>query len=291
VIGLPSVTIDSPADHQTFNLNQVVAASFTCSDATNPAGPGITACTDSAGGSGSAGRLDTSTTGPHTYTVTATSHDGLTASSTIHYTVAGPPTVMLSSQAAGATFRRGQSVLAGYACQDDPNGPGITTCSGTVANGTAINTGAVGPHSFTVTAISADGQVTTRVVQYTVSDSFFSAILGAPPSGVITLEVTVPSAGKLYILETDAYLQFARTARARVLVPGPGRFAYAKAHRNIKKAGTYTIVMTLTALGRRIVANHRGPLVINVWARFTPRHGRTVTRAFIGDGAVVIKTR
>jgi hypothetical protein len=129
------------------------------------------------------------------------------------------------------------------------------------------------------------------VVQYTVNQSFFSSILEAPPSGVITLQVTVPGAGKLHLLETAAYRQLASMARPRLLVPGPGRFAFAKAQRTIKKAGTYTIVMNLTALGRRLVAAHRGPLVINVWVRFTPRHGKPVTRAFLGTGAVVIKAR
>jgi hypothetical protein len=82
----PSVTITAPANGSRYALGQRVASRFTCAD---PTGPGIRSCLDQHGNP-SGKRVDTSTTGSHAFTVTATSRDGQTASSHISYKVTRP---------------------------------------------------------------------------------------------------------------------------------------------------------------------------------------------------------
>ena len=96
---------------------------------------------------------------------TASCNGGPTATTTHQVTVVGPPTVSITTPADGGTYTQGQAVNAAYTCADSSNGPGLKPgtagCSGTVANGSAINTSTTGTQAFSVTATSTDGQTTT----------------------------------------------------------------------------------------------------------------------------------
>jgi hypothetical protein len=84
----PTALIVSPADGGTYAQGTVVKTAFSCVDGAG--GSGIESCADSNGGSGSSGLLATATPGAQSYTVTATSRDGETATATVHYTITAP---------------------------------------------------------------------------------------------------------------------------------------------------------------------------------------------------------
>lgn len=97
--GPPTALISAPAGGGTYRVGQQVATDFTCADATGATG--IASCVDSGGASAHSGRLNTSQTGSFTYTVTATSNDGLIGTASITYTVAASPSKPPPSTGAG----------------------------------------------------------------------------------------------------------------------------------------------------------------------------------------------
>lgn len=82
-----------------------------------------------------------------------------------------PPTIAVVTPASGATYSANQKVNAAYSCSDGA-GSGVSSCTGTVANNTAISTvpnGISTPKTFSVTATDNVGNTTTSTVNYSVS--------------------------------------------------------------------------------------------------------------------------
>jgi hypothetical protein len=157
--GAPSVTISSPVRNTIYSVGQAVPAQYSCAEASG--GPGLSSCT----GTVSNGALiDTSTRGPQALTVTAVSKDGLRTTVVAGFTVAGPPSVWITSPTDGGAYTLGALVGVGYRCAEDQFGPGLASCS--VPAG--VDTHAAGTFPFTVSATSLDGQSTTVTVHYMV---------------------------------------------------------------------------------------------------------------------------
>jgi hypothetical protein len=80
-----------------------------------------------------------------------------------------PPVVTITSPADGATVVLGTATTATYTCTDNV---ALATCTGTVANGAAVDTSTPGPHTFMVTATDEAGNQTALAVRYTVVYTF-----------------------------------------------------------------------------------------------------------------------
>jgi hypothetical protein len=80
------------------------------------------------------------------------------------------PTPSLTTPVNGSTYVLGSVVNAAYSCTDTNSG--IVTCSGTAANGAAIDTASVGSKSFVVTATDLAGRTASVTHNYTVVYNF-----------------------------------------------------------------------------------------------------------------------
>jgi hypothetical protein len=92
-----------------------------------------------------------------------------------------PPTVTVTTPAAGASYAQNATVNAKYSCSD---ASGIAACVGTVSNGAVIPTQSLGSHEFKVWGYDNAGNKTKVVVLYNVVDKTKPVItLSTPKDG------------------------------------------------------------------------------------------------------------
>jgi hypothetical protein len=193
-----------------------------------------------------------------TTTQVLSTEGGIGNPATAALTVIGAPTITLSAPAAGHVYAFGQKVPAVFSCADDPNGPGIGSCRGTVASGALIATGQAGAHSFTVTATSLDGGVASDTVFYSVApDNRFTVSRPHVHSdGSIDLVAKLPGPGRVTLLEKIA----------------GARFVFAHATASARRAGKLQLTIRPTARGRRAVQHGHG-LRVTTTLGYTPTGG------------------
>jgi hypothetical protein len=110
---------------------------------------------------------------------------------------AAPPTATIVTPN-GGTYTVGDVVDASYSCAPGAGGT-LTSCAGTVADGSPIDTTTAGTHSFAVTATDADTQTYTATSTYNVNKA--PTYLTAPP-----LVLHVLPGNRVAAFEVDATL-------------------------------------------------------------------------------------
>ena len=110
--------------------------------------------------------LTTDTSGV-TYTCTATSSGGTSSQSVTIKRDSTPPKVTIVAPAGGATYTQNQAVKASYTCSDSISG--VSTCTGTAANGGTSNVSTLGPKNFSVQSTDKAGNTTQTAISYTVA--------------------------------------------------------------------------------------------------------------------------
>jgi hypothetical protein len=126
----------------------------------------------------------TSDTTGKTFTCKATSSGGTSSKSVTIKRDATLPTANLTTPTANATYKLNQVVKASYSCSDGTSR--MATCTGTVANGAAINTASAGTKSFSVTAKDNAGNAATKSVSYKVAAPVVSDTTPPVVNSVVT---------------------------------------------------------------------------------------------------------
>ena len=129
--------------------------------------------------------------------MTGTAADGAQVSRQASYTAEDPPTAEISAPSAGGIYAKGQVVHTKFQCASGVGARQAASCEDSrgQTDGTGrLDTAALGPHTYTVTA-TQDGLTATAEISYVVA---------APP----TATIASPSAGGVYTVGQSVSTRF-----------------------------------------------------------------------------------
>jgi chitodextrinase len=161
-----------------------------------------------------------------------------------------PVNVAITTPGNHATYAQGQPVSAAYACS--PGGAvGLSSCTGPVPSGQAIDTSTPGSHSFTVSGTDVWGQTGSATVTYTVIGKPAAAFSESPATPTVRTSVSFDGSGS-----SDPNPGATITGYSWSF--GDGRTGSgARTRHAYARAGTYTVTLTVTdSLGQRGSVQH-----------------------------------
>ena len=168
----PSIAISSPAPGTTETTSPITVAG------TASAGSGVKRVTvDGVAAAISGNTWSASvplTPGHGTLSAAVTSDAGNTSTASEMVTYQLGPQATISAPATGGTYALDQSAATSFTCFEGAGGSGLASCddsngTNTTGGGSGhLNTAALGPHTYTVTATSRDGKTGTASITYTV---------------------------------------------------------------------------------------------------------------------------
>jgi uncharacterized repeat protein (TIGR01451 family) len=190
------------------------------------------------------------------------------------------PAITINSPAAGGTYQLNALVGASYACMD--GGSGLASCSGTVANGSPIDTSSTGTKTFTVNATDNVGNSSSPVnVSYNVVSGGGGGSTSADVGITLSAPATATTGGA--ITYTLSVANGSKSAAAGVVVsdPLPAGTVFVSAS---SSAGTVlappvgsngTVTVSIPSL------DNAAPVTIQIVVTVTATSGKLVNTAIV----------
>lgn len=175
---------------------------------------------------------------------------------TVTFLEADPPTATIVSPSSGGVYALNQVVDTSFHCAEGQGGSGLQSCTdsnGSTSGSGHLDTSTAGEHTYTVKAVSYDGQVGTASIQYLVA---------APPH----VQILSPANGSTYVVGQTVATTFECSdsdvaitsctdqngASATALTAGG---VVGSGHLNTSAPGTFTYTVTGQAAGQTSTAS------------------------------------
>lgn len=194
-----------------------------------------------------------------------------------------PPGVSITQPSANAIYSQDEDVPSDFSCSEGSGGPGVGSCldQDGRSSGSQLDTTSTGPHSFTVTATSSDGLISSQTVSYTVeSDS------SPTPTTPLTTSQSAPTPGRFTISKVK--LHDGDELSVRLVVPAAGTVRLSETVRY--RGGTLRVAQKQLSFGNATTTSatikpgssfnplFKKPATVTLRINYTAKTGASVTK-------------